>query len=270
MSGCCTTTAECAPSRPGPIPDGTYRVVGTGDYLNLLISTNLNNVASERRYAKGITVGDLKGKLELITGASAATMVITVHDDKSGGAKVCSLTNDDALLGSYPIDNDMRLNVKDTAPKPIGEFDDLSKVEKYELTDDQYSKRTDTVRSFLQRNKLGKYNEAEMERLKEEKEKEEKAEQDLVDQMKVGDRCQTSVPGSGTRRGTVKYLGKTSFKEGLWVGIQYDEPLGKNDGSVNGKRYFECPEKYGGFVKPCHVSVGDYPEEDFDFSDDEM
>ena len=47
-----------------------------------------------------------------------------------------------------------------------------------------------------------------------------------------------------------------------------DEPFGKNNGSVNGKKYFSCSQNYGIFVQPDQVEVGDYPEEDI-FSDED-
>lgn len=55
--------------------------------------------------------------------------------------------------------------------------------------------------------------------------------------------------------------------------LQYDEPVGKNDGSIKGRQYFECGAAYGGFVRPALVRTGDYPpfDEDFNFdSGDEL
>ncbi len=69
---------------------------------------------------------------------------------------------------------------------------------------------------------------------------------DLAANIKVGDRCEAA----GGRRGEVMFVGRVAeLPKGFWVGIKYDEPVGKNDGSVKGARYFECLDKYGGFCK---------------------
>lgn len=97
-----------------------------------------------------------------------------------------------------------------------------------------------------------------MKKRAEEKKLEEEAEERLASLCKVGDRCEVSVPNQPKRRATILYvgqwnpntfeiiyiiftenifiiyimllLGKTEFKEGWWIGVKYDEPLGKNDG----------------------------------------
>lgn len=62
------------------------------------------------------------------------------------------------------------------------------------------------------------------------------------------------VTGKG-QRGTVAYIGATLFASGKWVGVILDEPKGKNDGTVQGKRYFICEENHGIFVRQSQIQV---------------
>ncbi|KAI8334404.1 CAP Gly-rich domain-containing protein [Chlamydoabsidia padenii] len=228
-----------------------------------VIVTTAENISAERRLDKGWTILDLKGKLEPITGIPSSTQKLDLYQ---GDMPIAALTDDTLYLGAYPIENFMRLHVTDTNPRRVkNQFTDVSLVEKFELTQDEYQNRTDTVRAFKERNKLGRFSdEAQEQQAQFERDNEEAA-----SQIKVGDRCQVDL-GDLPRRGTVRFLGPTEFQPGLWVGIQYDEPLGKNDGSVKGVRYFTCPAKYGTFVRPIKVTVGDYPEEELLMTDDEL
>jgi kinesin family protein 13 len=49
--------------------------------------------------------------------------------------------------------------------------------------------------------------------------------------------------------GVIAYIGGTDFSGGTWIGVELDAPTGKNDGSVQGVRYFTCRPKCGIFVR---------------------
>uniref|UniRef100_A0A8D0G1V0 Dynactin subunit 1 n=1 Tax=Sphenodon punctatus TaxID=8508 RepID=A0A8D0G1V0_SPHPU len=70
--------------------------------------------------------------------------------------------------------------------------------------------------------------------------------------LKVGSRVE--VIGKG-HRGTVAYVGATLFATGKWVGVILDEAKGKNDGAVQGRKYFTCEENHGIFVRQSQIQV---------------
>lgn len=93
--------------------------------------------------------------------------------------------------------------------------------------------------------------------------------EETVAEIKVGNRCQVEP---GARRGIVSYIGTVpELGAGYWVGITFDEPVGKTDGSTkDGIRYFEAMPKHASFVRGKNVQVGDFPERDiFDEDSDE-
>ncbi|KAI5308529.1 hypothetical protein KEM55_005488 [Ascosphaera atra] len=57
------------------------------------------------------------------------------------------------------------------------------------------------------------------------------------------------------RHATIRFIGETHFAPGEWVGIELDEPTGKNDGAVQGERYFDCEPRYGMFIRPSAVTA---------------
>ncbi|XP_017116713.1 restin homolog isoform X15 [Drosophila elegans] len=61
----------------------------------------------------------------------------------------------------------------------------------------------------------------------------------------------------GLRPGQIAYIGETHFAPGEWAGVVLDEPNGKNDGCVSGKRYFQCEPKRGIFSRLTRLTT--YP-----------
>ncbi|XP_056117516.1 CAP-Gly domain-containing linker protein 1 isoform X1 [Rhinichthys klamathensis goyatoka] len=74
--------------------------------------------------------------------------------------------------------------------------------------------------------------------------------QDAPSDFSVGER----VWVNGNKPGSVQFIGGTQFAPGQWAGIVLDEPIGKNDGSVSGVRYFQCVDLRGIFTRPSKLS----------------
>ena len=56
------------------------------------------------------------------------------------------------------------------------------------------------------------------------------------------------------RKAIVAYVGKVpEIAPGFWVGVKYKDKEGKNDGSINNVKYFDCPAEHGGFVRPSRL-----------------
>jgi tubulin-folding cofactor B len=240
-----------------------YTVVTQG-FVSVLVIFEGNSYGVEKRYPKDILVVDLKNKLELITGFVATDMKLSVLSKER--KFICEINDDNKMIGFYPIDDGCVLNV-DASQKIVTCSSDDPNFKKFELTDEEYAQKRGTVREFKERMKLGRFSDKTQDVLKKkEEEVKEKTEQEkkLIENMPLNSRCQVNVPGHMERLATVMYVGELDNKEGFWVGVKYDEPLGKNDGSVEGKQYFKCMKNYGGFVKPEYVVVGDFPEENFD------
>ena len=81
----------------------------------------------------------------------------------------------------------------------------------------------DTVLAYKQRNKVGRFAPPAQ-----------PPETPPQFSIPIGSRCQVETSEAGlNKRGTVRFFGKTKFAkdDSVWVGIKYDEPMGKNDGS---------------------------------------
>ncbi|EFY87452.1 hypothetical protein J3459_012086 [Metarhizium acridum] len=223
------------------------------------------NSASERRITPSWSITTLKAKLEPITGVPPSAQKLSLK--ASGGSDaihVEAADEDNTQLSSFPLAPYAELHVGDTRPPGARpNYTDTSGVDKYVMPEKEYEKKTDSVLAWKKAQKLGRFDpnapSHEQARL-------EALEQEVRQRgIKVGKRCR--IGGEDTRRGVVKYVGEV--KEipngiGQWVGVQLDEPVGKNDGSIDGSRYWGEPSamKHGVFVRPERVEVGEFPPMD--------
>eukprot|EP01065_Artemidia_motanka_P023052 TRINITY_DN27432_c0_g1_i1.p1 TRINITY_DN27432_c0_g1~~TRINITY_DN27432_c0_g1_i1.p1 ORF type:complete len:914 (+),score=318.33 TRINITY_DN27432_c0_g1_i1:46-2742(+) len=77
----------------------------------------------------------------------------------------------------------------------------------------------------------------------------------VPDYLAIGRRVSVLRTNVGLVTGVVRYWGSCAFAAGEWVGVELDEELGRNDGTVGGRRYFACPTGRGVFVRPEAIAA---------------
>ncbi|KAJ4289709.1 hypothetical protein N0V90_011038 [Kalmusia sp. IMI 367209] len=232
----------------------------------LLISSA--NSSSERRISPSWTIALLKTRLEPITGIPASCQQLSLRVGSQDATAISAADEEATQLAAFPLQPYAEITVGDTRPPGARtDFSDLASVPKYTMPTAEYETRSDSVLAWKKNQKLGRFdpNAPSIEQQKIRASEREIEERGLT----LGSRVRL-LPESDARRGTVSFLGAVPEIPGIgsWVGITLDEPTGKNDGSVKGKRYFDCSNNYGVFLRPERCEAGDFPP--LDLGDEDL
>jgi len=182
---------------------------------------------------------------------------------------VVELKDDSRPLGFYSARSGMTLRIVDLNPHSLargGGLEDVSLVQKYVMSEEDYAQRETSARRFKQEMRQ---KDANWSWGKPASTAPATSPVTSMENLQVGARCEV---GPGGRRGEIKYVGdaKGLLGPGVWVGVGLDEPSGKNDGAVQGARFFTCERLHGVFAKPERVTVGHFPVDEAWKSDDEI
>ncbi|KAK4102610.1 hypothetical protein N658DRAFT_423261 [Parathielavia hyrcaniae] len=216
--------------------------------------------SSERRITPSWSISQLKAKLESVTGIPPSCQQIILKTPSNEKIAIEAPDEDAVYMQQFPLTPYADLVVADT--RPVSARPNLAStagVEKFVLPEDEYEKKADSVLAWKKAQKLGRFDpsaptheQAKIAAIAQEIE---------ARGIAVGKRCR--VGEDDTRRGEIMHVGNVPEIPGLgaWVGVQLDEPVGKNDGSIGGTRYWgeESQIKRGVFVRPERVEVGDFP-----------
>ena len=105
--------------------------------------SNLKQYCMELRLDLHSSIAEVKRRLFSHSGTSLSHMKLLLKESGAGGAIIGPMDDDDKPLGYYGVRNGMEIHVIDTDPMSLsrgGGLDDVSLVQKYRMTDEDYDK----------------------------------------------------------------------------------------------------------------------------------
>ena len=245
-----------------------YQQLAQGTVQVYATHSNLRQLVQDLRLDLHSTIAAVKARLFTHNGTAMSAMELHLKDRE--GNTLCRMLDDDRMLGFYGCQNGFTIHVVDTDPMSLsrdGGLDDVSGVQKYRMSEEEYDARENTYRNFVRKQREkdpswrpvhatgagviagagaaaagggGAASSAEF------------LDAACAAHVAVGERCSVSP---GDRRGVAAFVGPVKgLAPGFWVGVRLDEPRGKNDGSYKGVSYFEAGGPSSGlFARPPKV-----------------
>lgn len=285
-----------------------------------LTHSNLIQRHIEIRFDKHSTVSTLRAIIHQKSGTAPCFQHLRLRSSSYTDTVLTEIPPDSPFeqhpLGFFNLESGMNVHCVDLDPysnSAHGRYEDVSLVEKYRMSDEEYDQRKGTLRDWERQQKARDETFTLAKHAREHREKHEAVRQhkqglplpegwewddragtavrsetaeavtttttttegpaeygpESVRGIQVGMRCQINPGG---RRGEVRFVGEADSvgSGGWWVGVRFDEPVGKGDGTApDGTRHFDAAGPgYGGFCRGKNVETGDFPEADL-FADDD-
>lgn len=130
--------------------------------IQLLITSDVNPSGIQRRFDENLTLDQLKTRLVLATGVEPADMKLrlTIGDASPRFFEKEDEQNTLKQLIGEAGEVEIKLHVQDQSGQSSSLLDEQA-VPKYEMSDEAYEKRANSLRAFKKQNKLGRFKEAE-------------------------------------------------------------------------------------------------------------
>ena len=247
-----------------------------------LTHSNLKQQHIEIRFYLSDTLDTLRARIHQKTGTPHIFQHLQIFSAGVCMVEIPPDYNEQTKLGFFSLRRAMRVHCIDLNPhsgSSGGQYEDTSLVEKYRMPEKDYEKRKGTLRDWERKQKekdatftlrkharehremvearrqakLGlelpegfEYDEngqavrVEVDEVEKAQSSADVGGADTVAGIEVEMRCEVQPGG---RRGQVAFVGEIKELDGgHWVGIIFDEPVGKTDSTTpNGKRYFDAP-----------------------------
>lgn len=243
------------------------------EYIKVDLVHNLykNKVWKEIKLNKFDTIENIKNKIYIHTGTPVSDMKLYAYDYSNVEQTQVFLGDNHRCLNDYNVQDTYIIYIHANEGNPSNSIYNIDDEEilknmkdfKYQISEDAYNKRQNSMRNFLKQLRKKKAEETVMTQSSTEANSITENATKIYDQemYKIGNRCRVKM---GDRRGILKFIGNLKNKTEIFVGVDLDEPLGNSDGTYQKQFLFECKgDKYGYLGNINSIEIGDFPPIDF-------